>query len=119
MEDENDWIMRQINSFARGLGVTLSKGKAEEIEVVFPQKEAEKLPHQTEIEKLLDEKQYAKAAHRILQLQYGLSETNFVKLGTWFYSKLSGKELRGNSQITAESLTVGLKKIEKFDENIY
>lgn len=49
MQDESDWLMRQLHAFATGLGYTLSRHKGGTTEVVFPQNQNQPLPHQVEL----------------------------------------------------------------------
>ena len=60
MQDESDWLMRQLHAFATGLGYTLSRHKGGTTEVVFPQNQNQPLPHQVELAQLIDRKAYAR-----------------------------------------------------------
>ena len=45
MDNKKDWLMRQVDSFAEGMGYLLSKQSGNsQSEVVFPQENAKKLP---------------------------------------------------------------------------
>ena len=58
MGQESDWLMRQINDLASGLGYIISRGKGgSETEIIFPQKEEEKLPHKDKLQRLINNHQ--------------------------------------------------------------
>lgn len=118
MGQESDWLMRQINDLASGLGYIISRGKGgSESEIIFPQKEEEKLPHKNELQKLIDDHQYSQAAERLLQLRYAMEEEDFLRLGVWFYQKLNrldNQELtKGN--FSRQEIVSGLAKLKDMD----
>ncbi len=118
MQNESDWIMKQIRSFAEGLGVVLSNAKGTQTEIIFPQKEEQVLPHQAELKNMLQNKQYVSASKRLLALQYAMPEKDFLKLGIWFYDNLnqhSDSELQKNHYSRASIIT-GLKQLEKMTD---
>ena len=79
MQDESDWLMRQLHAFATGLGYTLSRHKGGTTEVVFPQDQDQPLPHQVELAQLIDRRAYAQAAQRLLALNSCSSEFGFMR----------------------------------------
>jgi hypothetical protein len=120
VRDENDFILRQIRAFAEGLGYILSHGKGgqSEAEIVFPEKQEQKLPYQNELQELIDKKQYADAAKRLLSLQYAMTEAQFMKLGIWFYSELNeysdDQLVEGN--FSKQSIITGLNQLKALRE---
>jgi len=118
MQNESDYIMRQIKAFAEGLGYMLSKNKNNtDTEIVFHMDEP-LLPHQFELQQLIDKKQYAAAAKRLLSLRYAISETDFFKLGVWFYDTLnqrSDTELQRNNYSRA-AIVAGLKQLQELQD---
>lgn len=116
MNDENDWIMRQVNSFAEGLGYVLSRGKgSSQSEVVFPQKQTDTLPYQKEIKSLIDDHKYSLAANKILKVQYAMSEQQFILLGKWFYGTLNADKSDEiyASEISRDAMIAGLTKLSE------
>ncbi|MFD1464594.1 DUF6483 family protein [Lapidilactobacillus mulanensis] len=90
MQEESDWLTRQIRAFAEGLGYMLSHEKSgASTQIVFPQKDAQEIPHQAELQHLIDTKRYSDAAERLFDLRYALLPDDFFKLGLWFYSTLN------------------------------
>lgn len=120
VRDENDFILRQIRAFAEGLGYILSHGKGgqSEAEIVFPEKQEQKLPYQNELQGLIDKKRYADAAKRLLSLQYAMTEAQFMKLGIWFYSELNeysdDQLVEGN--FSKQSIITGLNQLKALRE---
>lgn len=119
MNYESDWITRQLKSFAQGLGYVFSKGKGGgETEIVFPQKQEKLLPHQDELQQLIDAHHYAQAAKRLWNLQYAMPEQDFVKLGVWFYGTLNGYSnqelIDGN--YSRNQILVGLNGLKNMKE---
>ncbi|GAF41012.1 hypothetical protein FC83_GL001010 [Agrilactobacillus composti DSM 18527 = JCM 14202] len=89
MQNESDWIMRQIHAFADGLGYILASGKGGgTTEIVFPEHQAQKLPQQTELQRLVTAKEYGTAAKRLWALQYALPGIEFIKLAVWLFDTL-------------------------------
>lgn len=90
MTEENDWILRQINSFAQGLGYILAQRNGDrQAEIIFPVKTVQNLPHQAELQHLINQQAYGAAATRLLKLRYAMTETKFMALSLWFYHKLN------------------------------
>lgn len=118
MENESDWIMRQLHAFADGLGYVLAHGsKSGKTAIVFPQAQAEKLPHQAELADLIAKQQYAAGAQRLLKLQYALPEQDFMKLGVWFYdtlNQLNDDELKAG-EFSRSSIVAGLKQLAELE----
>lgn len=103
MTEQNDWIMRQVKSFAQGLGYVLGKGKAQtDNEIVFPQKEAKNLPHQVELQKLIDADNFQQAMLQLQKLRYAMAEEKYIALGNWLYSTLMQRDPEPINQIHYE-----------------
>ncbi|WP_405076727.1 DUF6483 family protein (plasmid) [Ligilactobacillus acidipiscis] len=118
MGQESDWLMRQINDLASGLGYIISRGKGgSETEIIFPQKEEEKLPHKDKLQRLINNHQYSQAAERLLQLRYAMEKEDFLRLGVWFYQTLNhfdDQELtKGN--YSRQEIVSGLTKLKDMD----
>ncbi|BDR58802.1 DUF6483 family protein [Xylocopilactobacillus apicola] len=88
--DEKDWIVRQVKSFAQGLGYLLGHGKSNPgSEIVFPKEYSAPLPHQKDLQKLIDQRQYQQSVTEFKGLRYAMEEELYLKLGNWLYSNLS------------------------------
>ncbi|GAF36222.1 DUF6483 family protein [Lentilactobacillus farraginis] len=118
MQDESDFILRQIRAFAEGLGYILAHGKGghSQTEIIFPARQEQKLPHQTELQSLIDKKQYAGAAERLLSLQYAMTDDQFTALGIWLYASLNelsdAQLLEGG--FSKKSIIAGLNQLKEF-----
>lgn len=116
MTEENDWIMRQINSFAQGLGYMLAQRKGDApTEIIFPVKAAQNLPHQDELQHLINQQAYGAAAARLLKLRYAITEPKFMALSLWFYNTLNQYN---DAQLQAghyskQAIITGLKQLEQ------
>ncbi|MBQ0837080.1 hypothetical protein KBP51_11640 [Lactiplantibacillus pentosus] len=117
MQDESDWLMRQLRAFATGLGYTLSRRKGGETQVVFPELQDKPLPHQVELTQLIDKHAYAQAADRLLALQYAMTAAEFLKLGIWFYATLNrfDDQNLASGGISRASLVAGLAQLKQLD----
>lgn len=115
MQDESDWLMRQLHAFATGLGYTLSRHKGGTTEVVFPQDQDQPLPHQVELVQLIDRKAYAQAAQRLLALQFAMTEAEFLQLGIWLYATLNqfDDQSLAAGGISRTSLVAGLEQLQQ------
>ena len=119
MTEEDDWIMRQINSFAQGLGYLLAQRKgAAQTEIIFPAKEAQNLPHQAELQRLINQEAYGAAAARLLKLRYAMTEPKFMALSLWFYNTLNqynDTQLQAG-QYSKQAIVAGLKQLEQLTD---
>ena len=115
MQDESDWLMRQLNAFAAGLGATLSRNKGGTTEIVFPQHQDKPLPHQVALMQLIETHAYAQAAERLLALRYAMTEAEFLKLGIWFYATLNRFDDHdlANGGLTRAALVSGLAQLKQ------
>ncbi|WP_461243436.1 DUF6483 family protein [Secundilactobacillus muriivasis] len=119
--EDDDWILKQIKQIAYGIGYVLSGGKGNDpqFEVVFPQPDTKALPYQKEIQLLIDQHQYAKAADRLLSVQYAMADADFMKLGVWFYDTVNGipeAQLEAGGYSKA-AIVAGLKQLAKLRES--
>ena len=88
MEDD-DFILRQIKSFAEGFGAILGKGK-EKNEVVFEQQQNQKGKIYTNLDRLLLHRKYEEAIHYVYAQKFELDGDIYYRLGIWLYGKLDG-----------------------------
>lgn len=116
---DDDWIMKQIHLLAEGLGYLLhSSNPDNDYEIVFPQQDEQMLPHQGELERLIQLNRYGEAAQQLLNLRYSMKEQDFMKLGVWFYSTLNAKsedELEEGDYSKA-SIVAGLEKLKEMQD---
>lgn len=110
MDNKKDWLMRQVDSFAEGMGYLLSKQSGNsQSEVAFPQENAKKLPFQKELTSLIAANDTRGAAQRLLKLQYAMPEEQFLQLGTWLLLEM--KQDSFPNPLTREMLIDVLNKI--------
>lgn len=79
MEDD-DFILRQIKSFAEGFGAILGKGK-EKNEVVFEQQQNQKGKIYTNLDRLLLHRKYEEAIHYVYAQKFELDGDSYYRLG--------------------------------------
>lgn len=90
MQEENDVLLRQIKAFAQGLGYLLGRGNGNPgNEIVFPQKEAQKLPNQEQLEQFISDGTLHEATRFLFSRRYGMSEEKFIALGTWYFGEIN------------------------------
>ena len=106
MEDE-DFILRQIKSFAEGFGAILGKGKTRN-EVIFEQQQNQKGKIYTDLNQLLLHRKYEEAIHYVYAQKFELDVDSYYRLGMWLYGKL--KDVSG---VDAGMVEEFLKQIEK------
>lgn len=100
LQEENDVLLRQIKAFAQGLGYLLAKGGGKAgNEIVFPQKEAQKLPNQEQLELFIHDGAFDEATRFLFSRRYAMAEEKFIALGTWYFETLN--------QLTDQQLTHG------------
>ncbi|MCH4165440.1 MAG: DUF6483 family protein [Lentilactobacillus diolivorans] len=116
MLEDNDFIIRQIRAAAEGMAYILGHGKSTgRTEIVFPQDQRQKLPHQNELQQLIDQHQYAQAAERLLKYQRTMADQDFVKLGNWFYDQLnsSNRSNRPDGMLSKQTIIAGLRQLSR------
>lgn len=89
MNEENDFIMRHVKSFAEGLGAFLAKkNTAVEVEVVFPENEVGIGVYQRRLTERFQERGYS-SARRLLESwsEIGLPAKQYQQLLTWLNRK--------------------------------
>lgn len=90
LQEENDVLLRQIKAFAQGLGYLLGKGNGNPgNEIVFPQKEDQKLPNQEQLERFIGDGALHEATGFLFSRRYAMSEEKFIALGTWYFGELN------------------------------
>ncbi|GLB46265.1 hypothetical protein WR164_02440 [Philodulcilactobacillus myokoensis] len=110
--EDDDWLIRQLKQSAKGIAEIFSGKNDGDSKIIFHQENKMKLPHQREINDLIKKHQYSKAANRLLDLKYAMSENDFQKLGIWFYSKLNHKDFNVKDY-SRSSLLAGLEQIKR------
>ncbi|MFT8401131.1 MAG: DUF6483 family protein [Lentilactobacillus diolivorans] len=116
MLEDNDFIIRQTRAAAEGMAYILGHGKSTgRTEIVFPQDQRQKLPHQNELQQLIDQHQYAQAAERLLKYQRTMADQDFVKLGNWFYDQLnsSNRSNRPDGMLSKQTIIAGLRQLRQ------
>lgn len=116
MLEDNDFIIRQIRAAAEGMAYILGHGKSTgRTEIVFPQDQRQKLPHQNELQQLIDQHQYAQAAERLLKYQRTMADQDFVKLGNWFYDQvnLSNHTNHPSEDLSKQTIMAGLRQLSR------
>lgn len=88
MDDDNDFIMRQIKSFANGLGMIVGKKGVNKTEIVFEQQQNQKGKLFTDIDELLIHQKYELAIHYVYNQKFNLDRTSYYQLGQWLIKKL-------------------------------
>lgn len=90
LQEENDVLLRQIKAFAQGLGYLLAKGGGKPgNEIVFPQKEAQKLPNQDQLAQFIKNESLHEATQFLFSRRYAMEEATFIELGTWYFQTLN------------------------------
>ncbi|WP_054654847.1 DUF6483 family protein [Lentilactobacillus kisonensis] len=91
------FLTRQIRSIGQGLGVMISGKNGGPTQIVFPKKQGEQLPHQLDLQKLIDNRQYNLAAEKLARLTFAVPHSEYFNLSRWFFTQLnqlSDDELR-------------------------
>ncbi|GHP13228.1 hypothetical protein YK48G_06530 [Lentilactobacillus fungorum] len=89
MQQDEDFLTRQIRSIGQGLGVMISGKNGGPTQIVFPKKQAQKLPHQVDLQRLIDEGKYGQAAEHLVQLEFAISHQDYFELSLWLYKTLN------------------------------
>lgn len=86
--DDEDFLMRQLKSFAEGFGMMVGKKGQAKSEIVFEQKQNQNGKNYTDLENLLLHHKYETAIQYTYAQKFNLSNTEYVQLGNWLISKL-------------------------------
>ncbi|MDM7515125.1 DUF6483 family protein [Lentilactobacillus sp. TOM.63] len=89
MQEDEDFLTRQIRAIGQGLGVAISGKNGGPNQIVFPKKQAEQLPHQADLKKLIADHQYGEAAERLSRLEFAIPHESYFKLSLWFFTQLN------------------------------
>lgn len=89
MEQNEDFLTRQIRAIGSGLGVMISGKNSSGTEIVFPKKQGEKLSYQVDLEMLIGQHQFAEAADKLSRLVYAVPDAEYFSLSVWFYQRLN------------------------------
>lgn len=114
MQEENDVLLRQIKSFAQGLGYMLGKaGGSPGNEIVFPQTDARVLPGQERLEQFLTVKQLPEATRFFFSQRYAMAEKDFMALGAWYFERLNAlsDEALADANYSRQAVEAGLKQL--------
>lgn len=111
MEDDNDFIMRQIKSFAEGFGYMVGKKGANKTEIVFEQQQNQKGKTYTDIDNLLLHHKYDEAINYVYAQKFDLDRDSYLKLGLWLIVKL-----KDNPEVSSQQLQEFIHNIEKYQK---
>lgn len=114
MQEENDVLLRQIKSFAQGLGYMIGKaGGNPGNEIVFPQTDARVLPGQERLEQFLTAKQLPEATRFFFSQRYAMAEKDFMALGAWYFERLNAlsDETLADADYSRQAIEAGLKQL--------
>ena len=85
LQEENDVLLRQIKAFAQGPGYLLARGGGKPgNEIIFPQKEAQKLPNQDQLAQFIKNESLHEATQFLFSRRYAI-----IELGTWYFQTLN------------------------------
>lgn len=87
--DDDDFIMRQIKSFAEGFGMMVGKKSANKTEIVYEQQQNQNGKIYTDIDNLLLHQKYEEAIHYVYAQKFELDKSSYYSLGQWLIKKLS------------------------------
>ncbi|MFC6315914.1 hypothetical protein ACFQHW_10105 [Lapidilactobacillus achengensis] len=91
MNDENDFLMRQIKSFAEGLGYMLAKKKgagADDVTIVFPDAETSLVSYQQALLQEIKTNNFD-AAYQLLESWRAnrISQRQYLRLASWLQER--------------------------------
>lgn len=87
--DDNDFVMRQVKSFAEGLGIVLNNRDGSKSQVVFEQEQGQSGTIEDEINKLLFKKKYDSAVRLVFEQKFILEHDDYLKLAYWLLNELN------------------------------
>ncbi|MCK2073739.1 hypothetical protein ID874_05440 [Pediococcus acidilactici] len=99
LDNDKDFIMKQVKSFAEGLGYVLGKKRNGDIEVVFQQENQQKNKFLAEIEQYLEKKKYREAIQSFFKLKYELEPGEYLKIGNQLLDKLKARLADEDEQV--------------------
>ncbi|ASN13548.1 MULTISPECIES: hypothetical protein [Latilactobacillus] len=88
--EEQDFIKRQIKSFAQGIGSIINVGHANNgVEIMLPAEQGQNLPFQDTLLRYLNMKHYKEGFIHLLKLESKMSQFDFNQLGIWYVYELN------------------------------
>jgi len=87
--DDNDFIMRQVKSFAEGLGVMLNNKDGNKSVVFFEQEQGQSETIKERLDKLVFKRKYDAAVRMVFEQKFILSKSNYVELAQWLLDKFN------------------------------
>ncbi|KRK87006.1 DUF6483 family protein [Lentilactobacillus sunkii] len=109
MEQDEDFLTRQIRSIGAGLGYMIGGKDGGGSQIIFPKKQSELLPHQGDLQKLIDEQRFGEAADRLTRLEFTIAGEQYFNLCLWFFTSL-------NQYTDNELRAGGYSKIQIYDQ---
>ncbi|MGX9799845.1 hypothetical protein ACWYVZ_07300 [Pediococcus acidilactici] len=88
LDNDNDFIMKQVKSFVEGLSYVLGKKRNGDIEVVFKQENQQKNKFFAEIDHNFNKEKYFEAIQSFFKLKYELEPKHYLQIGYQLLDKL-------------------------------
>ncbi|GAD17288.1 DUF6483 family protein [Lentilactobacillus otakiensis] len=108
MEQNEDFLTRQIRAIGSGLAYTIGGKDKGGSQIIFPKKQSEQLPHQLDLQTLIDQHRFSEAAEQLSRLEFTIPGEKYFNLCLWFFSTLN--------QFTDDELRRGdYSKIQIYD----
>ncbi|KRM14095.1 hypothetical protein FD31_GL002233 [Companilactobacillus nantensis DSM 16982] len=107
--DDNDFILRQVKSFAEGLGMIAGKKGSPKTEIIYQQQQNQKGKIFTDLDNLLLHRKYEAAIHYVYAQKFQLDRANYYQLGEWLTQKL-----RTDSEVDPALLAEFISNMEKY-----
>lgn len=85
---DEDFIMRQLKSFAEGFGVMVGKKGSPRTEIVFEQQQNQKGKIYTDLDRLLLHSKYEEAVQYVYAQKFELDKGSYYQLGQWLLEKI-------------------------------
>ncbi|WP_119327078.1 DUF6483 family protein [Companilactobacillus musae] len=111
MDDDNDFIMRQIKSFAEGFGYMVGKKGANKTEIVFEQQQNQRGKIYTDIDNLLLHHKYEAAINYVYSKKFVLDRKAYLELGQWLITRL-----KGDPEVSVQQLQEFIHNINKYQK---
>jgi len=89
MDDNNDFIMRQVKSFAEGLGVVINNKDGSKSQIVFEQQQGQSGTIKDEINKLLLQRKFEKAVQCVFEQKFIMESDKYVELARWLLNRFN------------------------------
>lgn len=89
MQQDEDFLTRQIRSIGSGLAYMIGGKDKGGSQIIFPKKESEQLPHQNDLQALIDHGKFGEAAEHLSKLEFTVSGEKYFSLCLWFFRTLN------------------------------